>query len=105
VKQHQKSQGARKGQKTLQQLQHKRKSQGNKERKKDTMCIQCIVESCKGRRKVVFHIQASSQNVKVESHKERKKDVHFALKFHRKILNPKVESCKEQVEKENFYAL
>jgi hypothetical protein len=33
-----------------------------------------------------------SQNVKVESHKERKEDVHFALRVCCKILNLKVES-------------
>jgi hypothetical protein len=75
----------------------KKKSQGRKERKNDIMCIQCIAESWKERRKVALHIQASSQNVKVKSPKERKEDMHFALKLHYKILNPKIESCKEQV--------
>jgi len=86
-------------------LQQKITSQGRKERENDTICIQWIAKSYKERREVVLHIQASSRNVKVESHKEKKEDVHFALKLCCKILNPKVESCKEQVEKESSYTL
>jgi hypothetical protein len=54
-----------------------------------------------------FIIQVSSQNTKVENHKEQgeKKNLHFALNLCLKMLNPKAESCKEQVAKESSYTL
>jgi hypothetical protein len=36
---------------------------------------------------------------------ERKENVHFALKLHHKMLNPKVKSHKEQARKESLDAL
>jgi hypothetical protein len=61
------------------------KSQWSNKRKEDTLCTQYIVKSCKDQ--------------------ERRENLHFALKFHHKMLNPKVKSHKEQAREESLDAL